>query len=114
MLLSLDKNRLFNDPFLQLPRTRVTWNMASIRQGTGTDRETLIRITGINDRALAPASSVTDPYVPVNANKVTVASAADFKVGDEVVVKRPSTKKWISTLGTETFGGGISALGWKP
>ena len=86
----------------------------TILQGAGTDRETLIRIAGINDKVVEPGIAVNDRYVPVNANKVSITSAANLKVGDNVLVKRPSTKKWISVLGTETFGGGISALGWKP
>src|SRR6185312_6885573 len=36
-----------------------------------------------------------------------------FHPGDRVLVHRPSTAEWIQLLGTETFGGGISALGWK-
>jgi hypothetical protein len=37
-----------------------------------------------------------------------------FKIGDIIVIKRPGTKEWIDATGTEYFGGGISALGWKP
>jgi hypothetical protein len=81
--------------------------------GTGKDRATLIRIVGKNDRTRGSELRVTDAYVPVNANKLTVANAS-FKVGDNIIVHRPSTKNWIAALGTETFGGGISALGWKP
>ena len=81
--------------------------------GEGIDRETLIRLAGINDKRLNPEIKITDAYVPVNANTVSVASPGDFKVGDFVFIHRPSTQKWIRVLGTETFGGGISALGWK-
>ncbi len=82
--------------------------------GDGTDRETLIRVVGAKDRKLSKQQNIIDSYVPVNANKISVPSANDFKVGDQVLIHRPSSQKWISVLGTETFGGGISALGWKP
>jgi len=82
--------------------------------GEGTDRETLIRISGMNEKKLSPPINVLNAYVPVNAKNLSLKSIKDLKVGDEVVVHRPSTQKWIRVLGTETFGGGISALGWKP
>jgi hypothetical protein len=31
-----------------------------------------------------------------------------------IIIRRPSTRNWISAIGTEIFGGGISALGWEP
>eukprot|EP01136_Pigoraptor_vietnamica_P030212 Opistho-1_new@89168 len=46
--------------------------------------------------------------------KFTVADASTFKVGDLISIHRPSTKEWIETLKTVEFGGGESALGWKP
>ena len=82
--------------------------------GTGTDRETLIRVAGINNRRVNKEMPVANAYVPVNANKISTKSADQLSDGDEVIIHRPSTLKWIQTLGTETFGGGISALGWKP
>jgi len=82
--------------------------------GTGTDRQTLVRVAGLSNKTPGTGVSITDAYVPVNANKVSVQSANSFKQGDHVIIRRPSTLKWIQSLGTETFGGGISALGWKP
>ncbi|WP_235917353.1 DUF6298 domain-containing protein [Hymenobacter busanensis] len=81
--------------------------------GSGLDRQTLIRLTGRDDRQLDKAVAVTDAYVPVGANQLKLAAHA-LKAGDLVLVRRPSTKEWIQALGTEAFGGGISALGWKP
>ncbi|MDB5192867.1 MAG: pectate lyase [Segetibacter sp.] len=82
--------------------------------GAGKDRETLIRVIGKNDKVTGSEVKVTDVYVPVKANKLTVANAIDFKVGDLVIVHRPSTLNWIQVLGTHHFGGGETALGWKP
>ena len=85
----------------------------TILLGSGTDRQTLIKVAGRNDKKIDRPMAVTDVYVPVNAFKLKIADAA-FKVGDMVVIHRPSTLTWIKELRTETFGGGISALGWKP
>jgi len=82
--------------------------------GAGTDRQTLIRVVGLNNKIVGKEISIADPYVPVNATKLSVPLPNNFKEGDLVVIHRPSTQKWIQTLHTETFGGGISALGWKP
>ncbi|HVW61094.1 MAG TPA: DUF6298 domain-containing protein [Puia sp.] len=86
----------------------------TVLKATGHDRRTLIRIAGINDRTTGPEVGISDPYVPVNARRLTLAAPADLKPGDHVLLHRPSTAAWIHRLGMETFGGGISALGWKP
>ncbi|WP_374163397.1 DUF6298 domain-containing protein [Arcticibacter sp. MXS-1] len=80
----------------------------------GRERETLIRIVGVNDRKEGPAVTITNSYVPVNSFKLGVADGKRFKVGDRIKVYRPCTQKWIETIGTYHFGGGITALGWKP
>ena len=82
--------------------------------GAGKDRETLVRIFGKNDKTTGNERRITDAYVPVNSMKLKVSDAASFHVGDNIIVHRPSTAAWIQTLGMVTFGGGISALGWKP
>ncbi|MDI3321148.1 DUF6298 domain-containing protein [Pinibacter soli] len=82
--------------------------------GAGDDRQTLIRIVGKNDKKENNKIAVTDNYVPVNATTLTLASVTNLKVGDDIFIQRPSTKEWIETLGTAHFGGGITALGWKP
>lgn len=86
----------------------------TILKGTGTTRETLIRITGKNDKKINDEIKITDNYVPVNATTFQLSAAGALKAGDKIIVHRPSTKEWIHDLGTEHFGGGITALGWKP
>ena len=81
---------------------------------TGKSRETLVRVSGVPDRKVEPAVKIAADYVPVNATSFPVADPTAFKVGDLIIVQRPSTLKWIHTLGTDHFGGGITALGWKP
>jgi len=85
--------------------------------GAGTGRLALIKITGTNEKVQAGQADVKiiNPYVPVNATSFKVA--VDFAGRDlinTITIRRPSTQKWITALGTDIFGGGISALGWKP
>jgi len=82
--------------------------------GAGTDRQTLIRIYGKNNKIIGASQKIMDSYVPVNALEVQVPNAGSFKKGDKIIIQRPSTAAWIKTLGTDIFGGGISTLGWKP
>ena len=82
--------------------------------GAGKDRETLLRITGKNDRKENLRLSVTDSYVPVNARIFQVTDGSSLLPGDQVFIGRPSSKEWIEALGTAHFGGGITSLGWKP
>lgn len=82
--------------------------------GAGTSRETLVTIGGKGDKKTGTPVKITSSYVPVNAMSFTVAGAAQFKAGDRISIERPSVKDWIDKLGTDHFGGGITALGWKP
>ena len=49
--------------------------------GAGTDRQTLIRIAGKNDRTAAPEIKITNAYVPVNAVDCNVEKIPNNKVG---------------------------------
>ncbi|MGB3005081.1 MAG: DUF6298 domain-containing protein [Chitinophagaceae bacterium] len=84
--------------------------------GAGTGRLALIKIIGKNEiHKDLKGIKITDAYVPVNAMSFHIDSSITFKDhSNKIIIRRPSTQKWINTLGTEIFGGGISALGWKP
>jgi len=84
--------------------------------GAGTGRLALIKIVGKkNIPTDATGIKITDAYIPVNA---TTFNVNDIILNKEhpntIIIRRPSTKEWIATLGTGEFGGGVSALGWKP
>ncbi|QPH40233.1 DUF6298 domain-containing protein [Pedobacter endophyticus] len=81
---------------------------------TGLDRIGVIRILGKKDRKEETPIAIADNYVPVNATKITLSNIGGLKVGDKIIINRPSTKEWIETLKTVEFGGGESTLGWKP
>ena len=85
----------------------------TVLKGTTASRETLVTISGANDRKCSPELQLDDIYIPVNSNTVHAAGHA-FKAGDMVAIRRPSTLNWIKLLGAGHFGGGITALGWKP
>lgn len=72
--------------------------------GTGVDRETLIRITGINNRISDKPVQLADSYFPVNSTRLTFKTGHSFKVGDKVIVNRPSTKEWLEKIGTDKIG----------
>lgn len=82
--------------------------------GAGLSRETLISVAGNKDKQLFSEVKITDAYVPVNAFTFRISNAKDFKVGDDIQIRRPSTKAWIDLLGADHFGGGETYLGWKP
>jgi hypothetical protein len=53
--------------------------------------------------------------VPVNATRFRVADAAGkFKVGESIVIRRPSTAEWIKAIGMNDMGGERHGFTWKP
>lgn len=80
----------------------------------GVDRGALIYMEGADDLNVKDTLQILSAYVPVNERTLEVASGISLKKGDRIMVTRPSGKEWILSLGCEIFGGGISALGWKP
>ena len=74
----------------------------------GTDRRPLIRIKGMEDRRIVSETPlrVADDYVPVGAERIRVADIGGLRVGDTVLVRRPSTAAWIASLGMDRFAPG--------
>ena len=85
---------------------------------TGLDRRTLIQIAGRNDlKTEGTPRKIADAYVPVGATVVHLADASGLKPGDEVIVRRPSTKEWIDAIGMYHFvgrPGGDFRFTWLP
>lgn len=46
---------------------------------------------------------IMDDYVPVGATKVSVKDPSRYKVGDPVVIQRPSTAEWIHAIGMDAI-----------
>lgn len=63
----------------------------------------LINISGSGARTELPGTrtAIADDYVPAGARRFAVADASKFKVGDDVVVYRPSTTEWLHAIGMD-------------
>jgi hypothetical protein len=92
---------------------------STILRATGTTQRTLIVVgswtehTKISDTT----HSMTDKYVPVGATSFTVDSTANWTVGDEVMVHRPSTAEWIAAIGMDSIPpktDGTPLYQWEP
>lgn len=72
---------------------------ATVLYKKGVDRGAVVYIEG-------KSGIVTGDSIPLS----------DVRVGDRVVVVRPSTKQWIHLLGCDNFGGGgdLGYWGWHP
>ncbi|MBI5768147.1 MAG: hypothetical protein HZA93_10150 [Verrucomicrobia bacterium] len=65
----------------------------------GNSRRTLIEVRGSTaNRVVGEAVRVTDENVPAGAIRLTLANVDGLRVGDRVVVRRPSTREWIAEI----------------
>jgi hypothetical protein len=55
--------------------------------------------------------TITDDYVPVGARRFRVASAAAYRPGDSVIVRRTGNQAWIDAVG---MNGETPASRWRP
>ena len=59
--------------------------------------------------------AIVDDFVPVGSTSFEVVSALSYKAGDKIVVYRPSTQEWISSIGCdklEARWAGIRDIRW--
>ena len=69
---------------------------------TGKGQRTLIEFKGRGRRPREIENTrqkIVDDYVPVGTKTFTIADASGFASGDAIIVHRPSTAKWIATIG---------------
>lgn len=68
--------------------------------------------------AMPAGSRITDSYVPVGARTFTVESAAGFKPGDLVLLRRVGNTEWIREIGMDRImprsSNPASTKQWKP
>jgi len=81
--------------------------------GPGGGQPTLIRIAGASGATPKEDAkqAVLDEYVPVGARSFKVASARDFKPGDQVIVRRIGNQEWINAVG---MNGETQQSRWRP
>lgn len=80
----------------------------------GVDRGSVIYIEGQNDTRYMDTLDVATPYLAAGHTGIEIADGRKLRTGSRIVIVRPSTAEWIRSVGCDIFGGGISALGWKP
>ena len=71
---------------------------------TGTGKRTLIEFKGRERRPREIENTrqeIVDNYVPVGAKIFSIEDASGFAPGDAIIVHRPSTAKWIATIGMD-------------
>lgn len=81
----------------------------------GNSRRTLIEAGGNSDPQLADPVAVTTD-APTGTRTLKLASLQGLAVGDPVVVRRPSTREWISAIGMSGLPGTFAnqRLDWQP
>lgn len=79
-------------------------------RGIDPSREPIIRVVGESDLVIHEHSRrVVDESIPVGASQVSVDSSKGLKVGNRILITRPSTKEWIAAIGMDREG-----IAWKP
>ncbi len=86
---------------------------------TGESKRTLIEVGGKGQPREVPDTrrEITDEYVPVGARSFHVADVKGLKIGDTVIVHRPSTANWIHDLGMDRIpprSDGQTITQWTP
>jgi hypothetical protein len=79
----------------------------------GPTQGTLVMIGGASGVTTRDDSlqTITDEYVPVGARRLRVASAAAYRPGDTVIVRRIGNQAWIDAVG---MNGETPASRWRP
>ena len=86
----------------------------------GTTKRDLVVIGGSGSRRVesnTEAYDILDDYVPAGRFWVRSPRAGEFRVGDNVVVYRPSTREWISDLKMDQIpprADGLPITQWEP
>jgi hypothetical protein len=111
-------------------RGEVSGADGTVLVATGVGQRSLIVVGGRDARALGDEElndsrtatlkvaprSVTDDYVPVGARQLHLNRADGLKIGDEIIIRRPSTAAWIHDLGMDRIptAPGRKVVQWKP
>ena len=82
---------------------------------TGTGQRKLISVNGNGKPKETPQTraKITDTHVPVGAKSFQVDNIANFKVGDDIVILRPGTTKWIKDLKMDQIEAREGVVQWK-
>ncbi|KDN56517.1 DUF6298 domain-containing protein [Flavobacterium seoulense] len=88
-------------------------NNGTIILGTGTNREAIVTISGINNRVLKDKFQLANEFTPLGATTLTLKNVATIKNGDHIIINTPINQPWIDKLGMVDFGAETGWIGWK-
>ena len=90
----------------------------TIIRGVGNvpDERTLITIgtknkSGFGGQVAGTRQDIISPYIPAGSRTIEVADASVYNVGDNIIIKHPSTTAWIEAVDN---GGTGSDAPWNP
>ncbi|HBE68220.1 MAG TPA: hypothetical protein DDW52_08740 [Planctomycetaceae bacterium] len=91
----------------------------TVLRGTGTGQRSLVHVGRSSGFASGAGAvrNVVEKYVPVGATSLRVDSTDGWAVGDQVIVRRPSTAAWIAELGMDNIpprSDGNPVTQWQP
>ena len=91
-------------------------NTIIIGAGNIPDERTLIRIgtnnkSGFGGQVAGTRQDIVSPYIPAGSRTIEVADASVYNVGDNIIIKHPSTAAWIEAV--DNGGVGTDAP-WEP
>jgi hypothetical protein len=70
------------------------------------DPHTAVTLAGAGSyRPVGRSAAMTDAYVPSGSLSFTIDDTSDFSVGDTVLIQRPVTAAWVSSLGMDLLVG---------
>jgi hypothetical protein len=82
---------------------------ATVLRAVGKER-LLIRVGPQASRRLGKVQyPIADAFVPTGARSFELVDLGDLEVGDDIVVQRPMTQRWICALGTDN-----TSRAWRP
>ena len=80
----------------------------------GYDRGAIVYVEGQDDLHVEDTLRILSSKMPLN--RCTLSVNGKLAPGDEILIYRPSTQRWIDALGCSNFGGGekLNYWGWHP
>ncbi|MDB5110396.1 MAG: hypothetical protein JWR67_1510 [Mucilaginibacter sp.] len=83
---------------------------------TGTSQRTLLNVSGTGSikEITGLRVKITDAFVPVGAKSFNVQSADGYKVGDHIILYRPSPQNWIHDLKMDQIVARKGTKQWQP
>jgi hypothetical protein len=79
---------------------------ATVLRAVGPGRP-VITIGPDQGRSVSASHRVTEAYVPVGARSFEIDEVGDLQVGDDIMVRRPSTPRWMTAVAMTTKGAGL-------